>query len=331
MADYKQSKYMTDAVIEQATSLGISPNVRVANAARSGQLGTGIRTTKLDGASPLVFNPAVGVVLTTPALFDQYPKWKEMVVSLIENHAKSITGIDISYSVETADTPVGHDGQTLKVPTRVTRAAVDPSMTFQEYTGNLVWNVFRKWIFAMQNPDTNMSSMPANISNTGDIPEWVISAYSMSMLFIQYDPTGLPDRIVDAVVIVDMFPTGTGDFGLERTINTTKTMERTIPFTGVIQHNENTRLLGMRVAEMLQLHKINMDFSLVGYTGNTTATAAIDRDIQKGGGLNYEANTAPDGIVSRYAPEAGQNYSDTINPTGNAKLATTNIAESNVK
>lgn len=331
MADYKQSKYMTDAVIEQATSLGVSPNVRVANVARSGQLGTGVRFTKLDGASPLVFNPAVGVVLTLPSLFDSRPKIREMLKGLIETHAKSITGIDISYSVETQDTIIGHDGQTLKVPTRVTRGTVDPSMTFQEYTGNIVWNIFKDWIHAIQHPDTNMSSMPANISNSGEIPEWVISAYSMSMIFIQYDPTGLPDRIVDAVVITDMFPTGTGDFGLERTVNTTKLMERTIPFTGVIQHNENTRLLGMRVAEMLQLHKINMDFGLPGYTGNTTATAAIDKELQKFGGLDYEAVNAPDALVSRYTPEAGQNYSDRINPSGSDVLPATNIAESDVR
>lgn len=328
MSDYKQSKYMSDAVLEQATSLGVSPNVRVANAARSGQLGTGIRLTKLDGASPLVLNPAIGIVLSTPSIFDPYPKWKEMLVSLIETHAKSITGIDIGYAVESQDTITMNDGQSLKVPTKVTRNTVSPSMTFPEYTGNLVWNVMRRWIYGMQNPDTNASDMPANISDVGQIPEWLVSAYSMSMLFIQPDPTGIPGRIVDASIIVNMFPTETGDFGIERTIGTSKTMERTIPFTGVLQHNDNTRELGVRVAEMLQLHKNNMNFAVPGVAGVVDPSAAIDRDIQKGGGLKYEAfGSNGNGVLAKNVNLGTKSYAD-LQPSGSGTgIPTTNIVD----
>ena len=57
--DYKRSKFMSDALLENATSLGVAPSSLVSNVARSGQLGTGIRMAKLDGATPAVFSPVV--------------------------------------------------------------------------------------------------------------------------------------------------------------------------------------------------------------------------------------------------------------------------------
>ena len=214
-ATFKRSKYMEDAVLQQVTSLGVSPDQLVANLARSGQLGTGIRFTKLDGATPAVFNPVVGVVLQVPSMWDRWPRLQEMLRAIMETHAKSITGIDFGYKLETQETIVGHDSQSMMVPTRTTRGSVSPSATFAEYPGLPIYNLFRTWMFNIQHPDTNMSILPAQISDTAEIPAWFMTAYSMSMLFIQYDPSGLPDRIYDAMIICNMFPTDIGDIGFE--------------------------------------------------------------------------------------------------------------------
>lgn len=313
---YLVSKYMQDSVLQKVTSLGVAPGSLVANVARSGQLGTGIRYTKLDGATPAVFNPVVCVVLQVPRMWDRWPKMQETLRALMETHAKSITGIDFGYTLATDETPVGHDGQTLKVPTRTSRGGVTPSAVFQEYPGMPVYNLFRQWMFDIQHPDTNSSLLPSNMlsqsgteavgtgtTNYKDMPAWYMSAYSMSCLFIQYDPSGLPDRIYDAYIIANMFPTGMGDIGFERTINQTTIKERTIEFTGLVQHNENTRELGYRVAEMLALHKINYNFALPGLAGVTnlegtgtekgssTTHQAIEPNLRPLGGLEYEAGS----------------------------------------
>ena len=302
---YLVSKYMQDSVLQKVTSLGVAPSSLVSNVARSGQLGTGIRYTKLDGATPAVFNPVVCVVLQVPRMWDRWPKMQETLRALMETHAKSITGIDFGYTLATDETPVGHDGQTLKVPTRTSRGGVTPSAVFQEYPGMPVYNLFRQWMFDIQHPDTNSSLLPSNMlsnndgtgkTNYRDMPAWYMSAYSMSCLFIQYDPSGLPDRIYDAYIIANMFPTGMGDIGFERTINQTTIKERTIEFTGLVQHNENTRELGFRVAEMLALHKINYNFALPGLAGVTNLASgstaqAIDPLLRRLGGLEYEAGS----------------------------------------
>lgn len=331
-ATFKQSKVMSDAVLTQLSSLGVSPSQQVSNLARSGQLGTGIRFTKLDGATPAVFNPVVGVVLQVPSMWDRWPRLQENLRALMETHAKSITGIDFGYKLETQDTIVGHDSQTLMVPTRTTRGSVNPSATFQEYPGLPVYNLFRTWMFDIQHPDTNMSILPAQISDTSEIPAWFMTAYSMSMLFIQYDPSGLPGRIYDAMLICNMFPTDIGDIGFERTLGTTQLKERSVSFTGLVQHNENTRELGYRVAELLQLHKINYNYALPGVAGTVEVEKAIDSNIRPYGGLEYEAGpeqraTPVPGSIDQFKYLGTSNTDDLDSPSGSFEA--TGAAEAN--
>lgn len=320
MADastFKRSRFMSDAILTQVTSLGVSPNALVSNLARSGQLGTGIRFTKLDGATPAVLSPVVGVVLSMPTMWDRWPKLQEMGTSIMETHCKSITGIDFGYTLETQDTPVGHDGQMMKVPTKTTRSAVNPTAVCVEYPGFPVYNLFRTWMFHIKHPDTNASILPANISDTSQIPAWYMSAYSMSMAFIQYDPSGLPDRIYDACVITNMFPTEIGEIGFERTIGTSQLKERSINFAGIVQHNDNTKELGFRIAELLALHKINYNFALPGLAGTTDVDTAIQTELRSYGGLAYESNGDQAGVEGaatqfKFTGAAGEDgYSDT--------------------
>lgn len=336
MADattFKRSRYMSDAILTQVTSLGVSPNAQVANLARSGQLGTGIRFTKLDGATPAVLSPVVGVVLSMPSMWDRWPKLQEMGTSIMQTYCKSITGIDFGYTLETQDTPVGHDGQMMKVPTKTTRSAVNPTAVIPEYPGFPVYNLFRTWMFHIKHPDTNASILPANISDTSQIPGWFMSAYSMSMAFIQYDPSGLPDRIYDACVITNMFPTEIGEIGFERTIGTHQLKERSINFAGIVQHNDNTKELGFRIAELLALHKINYNFALPGLAGSTEVDSAIQTELRSYGGLAYESNGDQSGVEGsstqfKFTGAAGEDgYSDT-NST-NARIPASGAATAN--
>ena len=286
-------QFMSDALLSSVAGLGVQAETEVANVAHSGQLGTGYRLTKLDGATPEVFNPVVPVVLTTPTMWNKFPEKIEMCRGLMETHAKAITGINFGYSLEVADTQIGHDGQTIKVPTASKRSGVNPSASFIELKGNIVYKFFQDWIFDIQHPDTNSSVLPAMGLMGHDMPGWTFNAFSMSMLFIQYDPTGLPDRIIDAYIICDMFPTEIGEIGFDHTIGTTQTQERNITFAGYVQHNNTTKYLGVQMAKQLALHRINYNYALPGVTGGVEATDALQSELKsaaKGAGLNWEAN-----------------------------------------
>lgn len=258
----------SNSLIKHASDLGIAelsenyPSM-AGNLIEGSQLGSGIQITRMDAATPLVFNPAVVLLTSAPTMWDNNPYAQRMLKSMVETSAKSITGIEPNYTLETAQTPVGWDGQELKVPTRTTRAPVDPVFTWGEVTGNLVWNMIRKWIWDIQHPDTNASLMSATIGD-GAMSPFVMSSFSMSIVVIQYDMTMRPENIIDAFYISNMFPTTTGDMGVERTHGTSKPMERSIPFTGLMQHNPNTKWLGQELATLHQFHKVNYDKAIAG-------------------------------------------------------------------
>ena len=216
-------------------------------------------------------------------MWQRYPKAQEMLRAIIETHATSITGIDFGYTLETAETIVGHDGQTLKV----------------------------QWMFDIQHPDTNASILPSKMvatdyqadrdaagDNFKDMPGWFVSAYSMSMIVIQYDPSGLPDRIYDAAIITNMYPVSIGDVGFQRQLGTTEMKTRSITFTGLVQHNEMTKALGVNVAKMLAMHS----------------------DAQVGpsnSGMHYELNNITNGSTKKFnSVDTRTNYGDAISANG---------------
>jgi hypothetical protein len=243
-----------NSVLRNAVGLGLG-NQSAANYEELGTLGVGIRTLALDAATPLVFPPTVFVVLHTPSMYLSVDNniMGKTIKTVMETHAKSVSGVDLTYSLETSETPVGHDGQQLQVPTQAKRAAVTPSFTFTEVTGGLIWKLFTKWLTDIQDPDSN-ASMTRFLNP--DL-QFMSSVYSMAMVGIQFDPSGLPENIVDAAFYSNMFPTDPGgSLGLERQIATSKTMERTVTFTGHIQHNDVTRGLGVEIAKTMNAAKM---------------------------------------------------------------------------
>ena len=351
-SNFKQSKFMSDAIISttDTTSTGAGSNDLVSNITFSVQLGSGIRFTKLDGATPAVFNPTVCIVLNTPSMWQRYPKAQEMLRAIIETHATSITGIDFGYTLETAETIVGHDGQTLKVPTRTTRSGVDPAIEVPEYPGMPVYNLFKQWMFDIQHPDTNASILPSKMqgddyttdqtgadSNFQDMPGWFVSAYSMSMIVIQYDPSGLPDRIYDAAIITNMYPVSIGDVGFQRQLGTTEMKTRSITFTGLVQHNEMTKALGVNVAKMLAMHKVDYDFALPGLAGDwkvkkgDTTDGAFKSDTQVGpatSGMHYELNDGTNGSTKKFNnADIREEYGDRISESGSNQGSSGKLTE----
>lgn len=313
-SNYGHSPFMSDALLEKVVGLGSHLQGTVANVSRSGQNGTGIRITKLDGATPLVFNPVIPVVLTVPTMWNKFPQKQEILRALMETHARNITGIDFSYALETSQVQIGHDGQQMDAPTKTTRSQVNPSATFTEYTGNIIYKFFQDWMFDIQHPDTNASALPAMGVMDENMPGWTMSAYSMSMLFIQPDPTGLPDRIIDAFVICNMFPKDMGEIGFQRQLGTSETKERSINFSGIVQHNNNTKELGIRVMKMLGLHRINYNNALPGLAGSVNPNTAIQEDLKKlEGGLHWEANAGVDRKSYGFSPKEGSTMGSSTN------------------
>lgn len=217
-------------------------------------LGAGINAPFLDIATPAVFSPAVIVVTSVPNMYIGQPMGY-LIKNLIESHAKSISNIDVEYTLNVeSNANVGHDGQTMTVPTKTNRQPQSPSITMQELSGNIVYETFRQWIWDINHPDTY-------VSNAGGIAgTWTMSAYAMSMMVIQFDPTMRPDRILGAAHLSNMFPVSPGSFGFERNIGTSRAPERSISFSQcIVQENKYITRIAKNMAEKLNLHLNNYD------------------------------------------------------------------------
>lgn len=225
----------------------------VANLMEGGQLGYGYKAGLFDAATPLVFPPATIVVMQTPMFWDErhlHDGWAlaRTTKAMFETQAKTVNGIDVNYQLDSGDQPLGHDGQTFKVPTQSKRTEVSPSFTWPEVTGNLVWNIILRWIWDIQDPDTN-----AGMEFMDEPLPFTMSAYSLTFMAIQFDQTQHPDRIIDAAIYCNVYPQATGELGLQRTIGTSEVKERSVTFNAYLMHNKFTKQLGKEVARRLNL------------------------------------------------------------------------------
>lgn len=228
------------------------------NVAASGNFGIGTHLTNLDACTPVTFTPAQIIVTHTPTLFRYYDHAPKILKDLMEKHTKTFSGIDFGYVVDMQDTLAGLDGQNLKSPLRVTRTQVSPTATLPEINHNFVWNFIKNWIFMIQHPDTHASHLSALGHK---LEPMVLSSYCMNICIIQHDLTMRPENIIDGFMITNMMPMETGMFGLEKNVEASQAPERSIPFSGIMQHNANTKFAAMEIARLQQAHRADYDFA----------------------------------------------------------------------
>ena len=270
-----------------------------------GQLGYGYKAGAFDAATPLAFSPAVICVFATPTMYDDMPDdtegiLRQTIKAMFECHAKSVTGIDINYTMDTGSQPIGHDGQELTVPTQSKRQAVNPAFTYPEVTGNLVWNLHRRWLWDINDPDTNagLEHMNGEHGNANLAP-FTMSTYSVTFIAIQYDQTQHPDRIIDAAVYTNVWPTTTTELGMERQIGTTSVKERPITYTGYVMHNDRTRELGCLVAHELDLRSERYRVASPNSEGVSQMLGASGYAVSGFQGVDQAPGIVQDGDLSR--------------------------------
>lgn len=256
MATMTETKEMTNFSDARKIGLASGSNL-VSNMEIGGQLGHCIKPGALDAATPLLLPPAIIYVTHTPAMWDVIPNAQPLarvVKALFETHAKSVSGIELNYTLDTQGGIVGKDGQEMQAPGLVKRAAVNPSFTWGEVTGNIVWRAIQTWLWDMCDPDTNIGL--SRVPDAALMP-YTMSAYSLSFMALQTDQTMAASRLIDAVYITNVFPQATNEFGLKREIGQVTMNDRSISFTGIALHNANVFTLGTKVLASLGLRKNN--------------------------------------------------------------------------
>lgn len=240
---------------EQTADLtGVSQEAAVPKFRGGLQLGTSINAPTLDVATPGVLTPAVIVVTSIPTMFTADGKGGApdnmglALKELIESGAKSVSGIDFGYTLQTQGTPVGHDSQTMEVPTKASRQQPTPTFTFAELQDNFIYKFWERYLKMIQDPDTNASLTKGART---------MSSYAFSFMALQFGPTRTPESLIDAAHYVNVFPKEIGMIGLKREIGEVAQPERQITCAGIVQHNPYIKQLGINLAKSLSLHKVN--------------------------------------------------------------------------
>lgn len=279
------------ALLNAVQKICNNPLATINNIEAGAQLGIGPHLPKIDGSTPLVFAPVIPIITHIPTMMrnvdnsisvGKYGSMAGVLKALIERHAKTITGIDFGYEMEEASGYILADGQEVKVPTKNKRSAISPNMTFPEIQGNLVWNFFRTWMNMISHPDTHHSNM-SPFTGLENLDPFVFSYFCMDLMIIQFDPTFLPQNIIDAAFVTCMYPKVTGNLGIKREVGTSDIQERSIDFNGIIQHNSSTFKAGRSIAEILMLHRSAFDCATpVADTIAADATSlGISREIEE--------------------------------------------------
>lgn len=271
--------YISQGLIKNPAKI-LSNNAYSANVKLGGQNGFIKHLDLLDASTPLVLRPATVVVASVPTVFKYIPDGPLMFKTVFESFVTNITGIDFSITLDTSPAVNGNDGQPLDAPTDAKRTPISPSIVLPEISGNPFWTIFGNWIKIIRHPDTQASSLAGLIGPNVKLPPHVVSSYACDLLVIQYDSTLQPENIVDGFFITNVFPKTTGNFGLQKEMGTNIRPERTIELTGIMQNNENTKIVAQNVATILAYHTLDPDIAppVVGNTSDIMENSSLARE-----------------------------------------------------
>ncbi|AEH03438.1 virion structural protein [Pseudomonas phage PhiPA3] len=160
--------------------------------------------------TPYVGRNVIPFLLEAPRFF-QYAKNSRQLVrslkALIENHVRTIDGLQQTITVDTAEAPWGGSGEAIQAATNVTRARSTPSLGCWELQGRAIQRFLKWWItYGIGDENTKYPRIIAE----GNVPpeKYDATFYGATVLFVEPDPTF--QDVVSAYLCTNMFPLSTG-------------------------------------------------------------------------------------------------------------------------
>ena len=218
----------------------------------------------------------IPVVIEIPrgfSLLDDYPLYVNSIKGLFETHARMIDGLKNTLTVDTQGIPVSGDGNEQEEFTNVTRERTTPTFTFNELYGTPINALLEFWItMFMADPISKVPGICTRLNRPADLlPDF----YSMTMLFIEPDPTYT--KVQRAWLCTNMFPKTAGQVeGSRDPTIVGQTVEYTIEFTALTQCNYGTIQFAQGIFDTMNMQGVNPHFQPAFVDGIDTDVAASD-------------------------------------------------------
>lgn len=128
-----------------------------------GQFGHSTNYPDYVSDTPHVRMPMIARVIECPRGFQQMDnpaRWNAAYVSLIERHARTITGMTSTLSLETRETPFGAAGEMIEAPAKMSRARSTPQFTWIDRYGRPITKFWENYgLELIGDPDTQIPNV----------------------------------------------------------------------------------------------------------------------------------------------------------------------------
>ena len=234
------------------------------------------------GNTPYARRNVQGYLIEAPQFF-RFMKDGDLLVrclkALVEVHARTITGLNRTKTVDTAAAAWGGSGENIDTPTNVTRAVSTPTFGMFELQGRAVTKFIDTWItYGIGDENTKV---PLVVSQGNVAPEdYDARFYSATMLFVEWDPTG--QDVVSAWLCTNMFPKGTPNWeGSKDAGQMAQYEDITVEFTALSDVSLSTENLARKLVRELNVAGMNPNRTANAFTGISADVLAAEVGLKK--------------------------------------------------
>lgn len=208
--------------------------------------------------TPYVRRNVVPFLIEAPRFF-QFAQDQDMMVrclkAFIENHTRTIDGLNQQLTVDVAESPVGGSGERIQTPTNITRATSSPTHGCWELQGRAITKFMKWWIqYGIGDENTKVPLVVAN--GNVEAANYDSTFYGATVLYIEPDPTFTD--VVSAWLCTNMFPTATPPWeGSKDASQLGQNLDINIEFTALTDVSIGTTLFAKQILQGLNLSGMN--------------------------------------------------------------------------
>lgn len=242
----------------------------------SGQHGFMTDPKSLVSNANYVKRNVIAVLLESPTGFNDLPNSELLhgtLKALVERHAKQITGLVSTLTVEFVAQTVGGAGEEQEDVSNVLRARSNPAFVWPEKEGMPVQKFIDYWILnLLGDPETKV---PRVVQFTGNSAADLLPDYrGMSVLF--FEPDSTHTKVEKAWLTTAMMPRVGGTVEGSRDLSAGgEGLEHSIEFTGVTQVGEGVKKVAQKFLDEMGLTSINTNL-------RPAIIEAVSADVENG-------------------------------------------------
>lgn len=285
------SRYNNPFIGDTGYGKGQSPNT--INLSQAGTVQFAPDLANIASNTPYVRRNVVPFLIEAPRFF-QFTSNPELAVrclkALIENHTRTIDGLNQQITVETDDALYGGSGERIQVATNVTRATSSPSHGMWELQGRAITRFVKWWItYGIGDENTKVPLVVAD--GQVEAADYDQTFYGATILYVEPDPTFTD--VVSAWLCTNMFPTATPTWeGSKDASILGQKLDITLEFTAATDVSMGTLLFARSLLQSLNVGGLNPN-------ENPLWLENVSADVQKA--TNGIANQLEQGAAQRIA------------------------------